>query len=93
MGVRPCKFGNANVVCPLPPKVVPSSENSAWLWLIGGSCPLHSAHRLGSYPKDMIRISERNGSAIASSSFVALLAGGGCASGEAATRRRVERAT
>src|SRR3712207_9249123 len=63
MGACPCRFGRANVVCPLPPNVVPSSANSAWFWLIGRNCPLHMAHPFGAKLKDMIRISARNGSA------------------------------
>jgi hypothetical protein len=41
-----------------------SSENSAWFWLIGNSCPLHNAHPFGAKAKLMILISDRNGSAI-----------------------------
>ena len=63
-GVRPRMSGSAKVVCPLPPKVVPSSEKSAWFWLMGSSCPLHSAQPRGAKLKDMSRISERKGSAM-----------------------------
>jgi hypothetical protein len=51
---------------PSPPKVVPSSENNAWFWLIGSSCPLHSAQPFGAKVKLMILISDKNGSAIGS---------------------------
>ena len=35
IGTRPRRSGSAKVVWPLPPYVVPSSEKSAWFWLIG----------------------------------------------------------
>jgi hypothetical protein len=57
-------LGNAKFVCPLPPKVVPRRENSAWFWLMGNSCPLHKAQARGANPKLKILISDRNGSAI-----------------------------
>ena len=47
IGTRPRRSGSAKVVCPFPPNVVPSSENSAWFWLIGNSCPLHIAQPRG----------------------------------------------
>ena len=40
------------------------TEKSAWFWLIGSNCPLHSAHPFGANTKLMILISDRNGSAI-----------------------------
>ena len=40
-----------------------SSENSAWFWLIGRSCPLQSVQPFGANSKDMILISVRKGSA------------------------------
>src|SRR5689334_14947706 len=64
IGVLPCRFGSAKLTRPSPPYVVPSRENSAWFWLIGISWPLHSAHPFGAKPKLMMRISDRNGSAI-----------------------------
>src|SRR5688572_20252444 len=64
MGTRPCRLGRAKLVCPLPPKVVPRSENSAWFWLIGSSCPLQNAHPFGGKLNDMTLISDRNGSAM-----------------------------
>jgi microcystin-dependent protein len=39
MGARPRRSGSAKVVCPLPPYVVPRSENNAWFWLIGRNFP------------------------------------------------------
>ena len=63
----PRRSGSAKLTRPSPPNVVPSSENSAWFWLIGRSWPLHSAQPLGAKTKLMIRISDRNGSAISSS--------------------------
>ena len=47
IGMRPRRSGSAKVVWPLPPYMVPSSENSAWFWLIGRNCPLHWAQPLG----------------------------------------------
>jgi hypothetical protein len=41
---------------------VPRSENSAWFWLIGSTCPLHIAQPLGANWKLVMRISARNGS-------------------------------
>jgi hypothetical protein len=67
IGTRPRRSGSAKFTRPSPPKVVPSSENNAWFWLIGSSCPLHSAHPRGANTKDMIRISERKGSAMVAS--------------------------
>src|SRR5437773_941484 len=64
MGTLLCKSGRPKFTRPSPPKVVPSKLNKAWFWLIGKSCPLHSAHPLGAKPKLKILISERNGSAI-----------------------------
>src|SRR5262249_19443431 len=75
MGVRPCRSGRAKLTRPSPPYVVPSRENSAWVWLIGSSCPSHKAHPLGGNPNDMILISDRNGSAIPSPSFSGVLRG------------------
>src|SRR5688572_19981877 len=69
MGARARRSGRAKFTRPSPPNVVPSRENSAWFWLIGSSCPLHSAHPFGANPKLMILISLRNGSAILSSHF------------------------
>src|ERR687888_86131 len=56
--------GSAKLTRPSPPKVVPSREKRAWFWLIGRSWPLHSAHPFGAKTKLMMRISDRNGSAI-----------------------------
>ena len=39
-GASPRRSGSANVVTPLPPYVVPRSENSAVFWLISRSCPV-----------------------------------------------------
>src|SRR5262245_31367978 len=50
IGIRPRRSGRAKLVVPLPPYVVPSSENSAWFWLIGRSVPSHRAHPLGPWP-------------------------------------------
>src|SRR5919202_5314410 len=47
IGTRPRRSGSANVVWPLPPYVVPSSENSAWFWLMGINAPLHIAQPRG----------------------------------------------
>src|ERR1700754_1558687 len=47
MGVRLRKSGNANVVTPSPPYMVPSSENNACCWLIDISAPLQLAIPLG----------------------------------------------
>src|SRR5690348_13590022 len=60
-GALPCRLGSAKVVRPSPPYVVPSSENSAWFWLMGRSCPLHIAQPLGAKLNDTILISPRNG--------------------------------
>ena len=60
----PRRSGSAKFTRPSPPKVVPSSENSAWFWLMGSNCPLQSAHPFGAKPKLMILISDRNGSAM-----------------------------
>ncbi len=43
IGTRPRRSGSAKFTRPSPPNVVPSSENSAWFWLIGSSWPLHCA--------------------------------------------------
>ena len=64
IGVRARRSGSAKVVWPFPPYVVPSSENSAWFWLMGRSWPLHSAQPIGAKMKLMILISPMNGSAI-----------------------------
>jgi hypothetical protein len=48
----------------LPPKVVPSSENSAWFWLIGMSYPSHNFQPQGAKVNDIILISLRIGSAM-----------------------------
>src|SRR5262245_44972705 len=65
MGTRPRRSGSAKVVVPLPPKVVPSSENRAAFDAMGRSCPLHSAQPgLGAKTKLISRISPRKGSAI-----------------------------
>src|SRR5262245_25104975 len=64
IGTLPCMLGNAKLVLPLPPYVVPSSENSAWFWLMGSSAPLHSAHPCGAKLNDMILISPKNGLAM-----------------------------
>src|SRR5438093_1382262 len=68
MGARPRRSGSAKFTRPSPPKVVPRSANNAWFWLIGNSCPLHSAQPFGAKTKLMILISDRNGSAILYSS-------------------------
>src|SRR4051812_36501775 len=83
-GTRPWRFGSAKFVCPLPPYVVPRSENSGWFWLIGNSWPLHCAQPLGAKLYDISLISARNGSDM-------LLPGslGAGVSDESATRRRV----
>ena len=39
LGAELRRSGRAKVVTPSPPKFVPSSENSAWFWLIGRICP------------------------------------------------------
>src|SRR3954454_12745873 len=64
MGARDRRAGRAKLTRPSPPYVVPSSEKRGWFWLMGNSCPSHSAQPLGGKTKLMIRISERNGSAI-----------------------------
>jgi hypothetical protein len=64
IAVRARRSGSAKFTRPSPPKVVPRRENSAWFWLIGNSCPLHSAQPFGANWKDIMRISERNGSAM-----------------------------
>src|SRR5262245_489843 len=63
IGVLPRRSGSAKLTRPSPPNVVPSKENRAWFWLIGNSCPLHSAQPLGAKSKLIILISDRNGSA------------------------------
>src|SRR3954469_11550038 len=63
MGVLARRSGSAKLTRPSPPKVVPSSENSAWFWLIGRSWPLHIAQPFGAKLNDMILSSDRNGSA------------------------------
>jgi hypothetical protein len=40
---------------PVPTNVVPSSENSAWFWLMGKSWALHSAQPFGAKSKPMHR--------------------------------------
>jgi hypothetical protein len=47
IATRPRRSGSAKVVCPLPPYIVPNSENSAWFWLIGRNWPLANAQPLG----------------------------------------------
>src|SRR3954451_9723788 len=64
IGVRLRRSGSPKLTRPSPPKVVPSSENSAWFWLIGSSCPSVNAHPLGGNTNDIILISESNGSAM-----------------------------
>src|SRR5215203_6546608 len=64
MGVLARKSGRAKFTRPSPPNVVPSSEKSGWFWLMGRSCPLHSAQPFGANTNDMILISDKNGSAI-----------------------------
>src|SRR4051812_18369741 len=64
MGVRARRSGSAKLTLPSPPKVVPSSEKSAWFWLMGKSWPLLRAHPFGANTKLMILISDKNGSAI-----------------------------
>src|SRR6266550_8945925 len=55
---------------PFPPYIVPKRANSGWFWLIGRSCPLHSAQPFGGKLNDMILISPRNGEAIGDSLLV-----------------------
>src|SRR5580698_9400231 len=40
-------LGSANVVTPSPPKLVPSSENSAVFCEMGKSCPFSGSHPVG----------------------------------------------
>src|SRR5438067_2170894 len=61
IGVQPWRLGRAKVVRPSPPYVVPSSEKSAWFWLIGRSCPLHNAQPFGAKLNETSRISAKNG--------------------------------
>lgn len=64
MGARPCRSGNAKLLCPLPPYVVPSSENSAVFCDKGSSCPSHHAQPRGAKLNGNIRISATKGSAM-----------------------------
>src|SRR5437588_10826627 len=64
IGARPRRSGSANVVCPLPPYVVPKSENRALFCAIGKSCPSHRAQPRGLKFPQHIRIPPRNGSDI-----------------------------
>ena len=43
----PAEIGEREVAVPLPPKLVPRSEKSAWFWLIARSRPLHWAKPFG----------------------------------------------
>ena len=45
-GALPRRSGSPKLTRPSPPNVVPSSENNAWFWLMGRSCPSHSAQLL-----------------------------------------------
>ena len=64
MGARPCRSGKAKLLCPLPPYVVPSSENSAVFCDKGSSCPSHHAQPRGAKLNGNIRISATKGSAM-----------------------------
>src|SRR5688572_19038230 len=66
MGARPCRSGSAKFDLPLPPYVVPSSENSAVFCESGSSCPSHQAQPLGAKLNGKIRISATKGSAMIS---------------------------
>src|SRR4051794_39459769 len=86
IGARLCMLGSAKLVWPLPPYIVPSSENSAWFWLIARSWPLHNAQPLGGKLNETILISPMNGSAI-SVSLVrrSRLRGGACGTADEST--------
>jgi hypothetical protein len=49
--------------------VVPNSENSAWYWAIGSTCPLHSIQPEGANAKLNALISPTNGLVIATISL------------------------
>src|SRR6266852_5778142 len=66
MGTRLCRLGSAKVVCPLPPYMVPSSENSAVFCEIDRSWPLHRAQPRGAKPKPNGWICPRNGCVMSS---------------------------
>src|SRR5579884_1127293 len=57
MGTLPRKSGNAKVVVPLPPNIVPRMEKSAVFCVIARSWPLHSAYRTGAKFRPHMRIS------------------------------------
>src|SRR5438552_227376 len=59
--MRPLRSGNANVVRPSPPYVVPSSAKSASFWEIGSCWPSQNAHPRGANVKPNIRISPSSG--------------------------------
>src|SRR5579862_2977438 len=61
IGTRPWRSGSPKVSIPSPPKVVPSTEKSAWFWLMGSSCPLQNAQPLGGKFHEITLISPRNG--------------------------------
>src|SRR5215469_15109212 len=61
IGAVPCKFGSPKFDLPSPPKVVPSSENSAVFWEIGSSWPWQNAHPVGAKLHAHILISATNG--------------------------------
>ena len=58
------RFGSPIVVWPLPPYVVPISENRAVFCEIGRSCPLQKAQSRGAKFPANIRLSAMNGSDI-----------------------------
>jgi hypothetical protein len=53
------RLGNANVVVPLPPYVVPITANKALLLLMGNITPLQDAHPDGANLQANILISPR----------------------------------
>jgi hypothetical protein len=55
-------LGKAKLFTPLPPYVVPRSENRAVFWAIGSNWPLQNAHPLGAKLPAKILISATNGS-------------------------------
>src|SRR5688572_10087103 len=69
MGARPCRSGSAKFDLPLPPYVVPNSENSAVFCESGRSWPSHQAQPLGAKLNGKIRISATNGSAMTNSGW------------------------
>src|SRR5215212_9693328 len=64
MGARPSRSGNAKLLLPSPPYVVPRREKRAVFCESGRSWPSHQAQPFGAKLNGKIRISATNGSAI-----------------------------